>query len=77
MPPVGSSFYYNKGLALSTTIYYKHHMARDAPLSFRITQPMRDAITRLAKEERRSFSQVVLILIEEALKARGIKLEDN
>lgn len=38
---------------------------------------MRDAITRLAKEERRSFSQVVLILIEEALKARGIKLEDN
>lgn len=47
-------------------------MTRDAPLSFRIDRGLRTAIAQLAKKEKRSVSQTVILLIEEALASRGL-----
>lgn len=40
-------------------------------LNFRIDTVTRDQVERIAKDERRSLSQMVGILLEEAVKTRG------
>lgn len=45
---------------------------RHAIMAFRPGDALREAVTTLAKSERRSVAQVVQILVEEALAARGL-----
>lgn len=41
-------------------------------ISLRPPTDMRDILTRLAREERRTMSQMILLLLEDALEAKGL-----
>jgi predicted transcriptional regulator len=45
-------------------------MRRDVSMTIRISQPMKEALQRLSDGERRSFSQLVVLVLEKYLEAR-------
>jgi predicted HicB family RNase H-like nuclease len=56
----------------STTFSY-NHMQKTAPLSFRVTPPLKEALERLAAADKRSLSSY----IEMALEAHVERAEKN
>ena len=45
---------------------------RDVPVSFRIKPSLKDAVNEVAETEQRTVSRMVEMLIEEALRERGV-----
>jgi predicted transcriptional regulator len=46
---------------------------RSETMTIRVSSEMKAVLTQLAKAEQRSASQMVVILLEEALEARAVK----
>ena len=44
---------------------------RDTPISFRVKPSLKKALETAAAEDRRSMSQLIILELEEAMKAKG------
>ena len=55
---------------MSTTNYYSVFMRRTDPISFRIKTEIKQALERLAREDRRSLSQYIELALEAHIEAK-------
>ena len=57
-------------IVASTTSYYSVSMRRTDPISFRIKAEIKQALERLAREDRRSLSQYIELALEAHIEAK-------